>query len=329
MDYNKKTDNYQTKKYKYSKSNKKLMMSCLIVFLAVLIGLLGDVLKGRSSMEAWTTETVQGIETSAGPEDLTIHYIDVGHGDSTLLTCGGMTMLIDCGDDTQGTKIQYYLKQRGIEKLDYLILTHPDKDHVGGAPVILTKFGIDTMFMSYYEKDNYTYDKLMDTIAYYGQEWSTPQVGDTYSFGSAFFTIVAPNDIYEDSNDTSIAVLVNNGENKFLFTGDAEKKAEFDMLENGYDLQADVLHVGHHGSNSSSKKKFLKAVNPTYAVISCEYNGEEGHPHVEVLERLRERDIKVFRTDEQGTIVSVSNGKEIAWSTTPSETWRDGEPGAK
>ena len=105
-------------------------------------------------------------------------------------------------------------------------MTHPDKDHIGGAPVIITKFDIDTMFMSYYEKDNSTYDRLMETIEYKRQIWSTPEVGDSYQFGSAYFTVLAPNDIYEDSNDASIAIKLTHEDNDFLFTGDAEKKAE-------------------------------------------------------------------------------------------------------
>lgn len=296
---------------------------------AIAIGLLADTVKEKAAQETMATNAMQVSEQTMQETvqgELTIHYLDVGHGDATLLTCDGMTMLIDCGDDTQGTNIQNYLQKRGIDKLDYLILTHPDKDHIGGAPVIITKFDIETMFMSYYEKDNSTYDRLMETIEYKRQVWSTPEVGDSYQFGSAYFTVLAPNDIYEESNDASIAIMLTHENNQFLFTGDAEKKAEKDMVKNGYDLKADVLHVGHHGSNSSTKKDFLEAVSPTYAVISCDYNGDYGHPRAEVLNRLREYGVKVFRTDEQGTIVAVSDGESITWNMSPSETWQAGEP---
>jgi len=324
---------YKNKK-KYTKTlfgkNKALYSSIMIA--AVVIGLLTDTLKEQNFQETMAPTVVQSENADVLHDEqvtdgeLTIHYLDVGHGDATLLTCDGMSMLIDCGDGTQGTKIQNYLQKRGIEKLDYLILTHPDKDHIGGAPVIITKFDIDTMFMSYYEKDNSTYDRLMETIEYKRQIWSTPEVGDSYQFGSAYFTVLAPNDIYEDSNDASIAIKLTHEDNDFLFTGDAEKKAEKDMVASGYDLSADVLHVGHHGSNSSTKKSFLEAVMPTYAVISCDYNGDYGHPRAEVLNRLRENGVKVFRTDEQGTIVATSDGKTITFNMSPSETWQAGEP---
>ncbi|MBD5552598.1 MAG: MBL fold metallo-hydrolase [Lachnospiraceae bacterium] len=291
-------------------------------------------------IDGLTDEVNQNAETVSGGEviktgdpegELEVHFLDVGHGDSTVILCGEHVMMIDCGDDSQGTKLQNYLTKHGVKKLDYLVLTHPDKDHIGGAPVILTKFPIDQVFQSDYYKDNKTADKLRQTLEYARVDAITPQVGEEYQLGEAYFTILAPVGEYEESNNSSIALLLHFGDNTFLFTGDAEKEAENDMVENsttsGLSLKADVYQAGHHGSKSSSKKKFLSAVSPEFAVISCDYQGDYGHPHAEVLNRLREAGIKVFRTDEQGTIVAVSDGKNITWNCAPSESWIAGEPG--
>lgn len=288
-------------------------------------GLTGEVNKGAAASGS------ADIVKEKDPEgELEVHFLDVGHGDSTVIVCGEHAMMIDCGDDAQGTKLQNYLTKHGINKLDYLILTHPDKDHIGGAPVIITKFPVGQVFESGYYKDNKTAEKLRQTLKYERIEASVPEVGTEYQLGEAYFTILAPNRTYEESNDSSIALMLHFGENSFLFTGDAEKEAENDMAENdaaGLSLKADVYQVGHHGSKSSSKKKFLEAVSPEFAVISCDYQGEYGHPHAEVLNRLRERGIQVFRTDEQGTVVAVSDGKSITWNCSPSESWIAGEPG--
>lgn len=263
--------------------------------------------------------------------ELEVHFLDVGHGDATVILCGEHAMMIDCGDDEQGTKLQNYLTKHGVDQLDYLLLTHPDKDHIGGAPVIITKFPLGQVFQSGYDKGNKTAEKLRQTLKYKQIEAATPKVGAEYQLGEAYFTILGPNRTYEESNDSSIALLLHFGENTFLFTGDAEEEAETDMTKNsalpGLSLKADVYQVGHHGSRSSSKKKFLDAVSPEFAVISCDYQGEHGHPHAEVLNRLREREIQVFRTDEQGTVMAVSDGKNITWNCSPSESWIAGEPG--
>ena len=148
-----------------------------------------------------------------------------------------------------------------------------------------------------------------------------PEVGAVYQLGEARFTILAPSGVYEESNNSSIALLLRFGENTFLFTGDAEKEAENDMVDNsrkpGLSLRADVYQVGHHGGKSSSKKKFLNAVSPAFAVISCDDQGEKENPDEEVLKRLREAGVKVRRTDMQGTIVAYSDGKNIVWNCEP------------
>ncbi|MBD5455178.1 MAG: MBL fold metallo-hydrolase [Lachnospiraceae bacterium] len=255
-----------------------------------------------------------------------VHFIDVGQGDSTLIICGEHAMLIDTGDEFKGTAIQNYLQKRNIEKLDYLILTHPDADHIGGAPVIITKFEIDNVFVSNYHKDTAAYQKLIQALDYKGLKYSTPEVGSQYFLGTAVITVLAPNKEYDNPNDSSIALIVRNGNNKFLFTGDAGEEAEYDIINNGMDISADVYHVGHHGSKTSSSRDLIRAVSPTYAVISCAEGNYYGLPNAETLNSLRVLGVKVFRTDEQGSIIAVSDGNKIIWNCSPSRTWQVGEP---
>ena len=258
-------------------------------------------------------------------EPLEVHYIDVGQGSATLIKSGDHAMLIDAGDSDQGTKLQLYLTKQGVEGLDYLVLTHPDADHIGGAPVIITKFGIGQLFLSNYEKDNKTTQKVRDAMQYKGLTASDYQVGDTYTLGNASFTILAPVKEYADSNNASIALMVQNGNNRFLFTGDCEAEAEADLIASGADLSADVYLAGHHGSDTASSQAFMDAVSPTYAVISCGEGNSYGHPHAEVLNRFRSMGIQVFRTDEQGSVIAESDGTGITWNCAPSETWQAGE----
>lgn len=264
--------------------------------------------------------------TTVEPQAMEVHFLDVGQGDSILITCDGHAMLIDAGDDTKGTAIQNYLTNQKIKSLDYLILTHPDADHIGGAPVIITKFDISKVFVSNFEKDNNTYRKLIQALDDKRLKASTPLVNSKYSLGTAEFTILAPINTYDTPNDSSIVLLLKNGENTFLFTGDAEAEAEKDILSAGVDISADVYKVGHHGSKSSTSRKFLQTVNPTYAVISCGEGNSYGLPHAETLNTLRIYGVSVYRTDEDGTIIATSDGKNITFNVPASKTWKAGEP---
>ncbi|MBQ8039079.1 MAG: MBL fold metallo-hydrolase, partial [Lachnospiraceae bacterium] len=237
----------------------------------------------------------------------------------------GKAMLIDAGDNSKGTTVQMYLQKQGIKKLDYLVLTHPDSDHIGGADVIVTKFDVDTVFMTDFKKDNKTYDDLVRALKGKNLKWSTPTVGNTYRLGNAEFTIVAPNTMYDDPNNASIGLLLTNGNNVFLFTGDAEEEAEYDILANGLSIDCDVFKAGHHGSSTSNTKDFVEAASPEYVVISCEKDNSYGHPHAEPMNLFRSMGVKLFRTDEQGSIIAVSDGNEITWNCAPADSWKAGE----
>lgn len=258
---------------------------------------------------------------------LEVHFLDVGQGDATLIRCGEAAMLIDAGNNSWGDDVRDYLEYQGIGDLDYVIGTHPDADHIGGLDVVMEAFDCGTVIMPDYEKDTQTYTDVTDVMEERGYELTLPQVGTVYELGEAAFTIVAPNGEYGDNaNDYSVGILLEHGENRFLLTGDAEEDSEADMLDNGIDLSADVLKAAHHGSRTANTEAFLERVNPEYVVISCGEGNSYGHPHAEVLNRLREMGIKVFRTDEEGTVVATSDGAGITFNVPPSESWQAGEP---
>ena len=283
----------------------------------------GDSLMSEGSEES--DESTGTVNSQPGDgEELQVHYIDVGQGDSTLLVCGGQAMLIDAGNNNKGTTVQLYLQKQGITTLDYVVGTHPDADHIGGLDVIITKFDCGTIFMPDVSNDTNTYRDVLDAMKYKDYSVTVPGVGDTYTLGDATFTILAPNRNYTEMNNNSIAIRVEHGENTFLFVGDAAGESEADMMANGLPLQAQVLKVGHHGSSSSTSKAFLDAVHPEYAVISCGRDNSYGHPTAETLTTLREAGVHVFRTDEQGSIVVTSDGRELVFNQTPSTTWKAG-----
>lgn len=286
-----------------------------------------NVLSG--SDEAITDEVIS--EEALDPTDellpLEIHYMDVGQGDATLITCNGEAMLIDAGDNSCGTKLQNYIRKQGVKSLKYMIGTHPDADHVGGMDVIITKFDCDMILLPDYQSDTQTYRDVLDAVIYRNEYVTVPKVGECYTLGDAEFTVLSPSRIYEDSNNNSIALRLTYGERSFLFTGDAEYEAESDMLQGNQSLQSDVYKVGHHGSKTATSEQFLRTVSPKYAVISCGSDNDYGHPHAEVLNRLREYGVQVFRTDEQGSIIATCDGSNILWSCSPTDTWQAGEGG--
>ena len=286
-----------------------------------------DTTSGEAVQSGQEEKAAKAPDTSKPEGTLEVHYIDVGQGDATLIKCGSHAMLIDGGNNNKGTTVQLYLKKQGVESLDYVIGTHPDADHIGGLDVIVYKYNCDTVIMPDYEKDTKTYQELVDVIHDKNMKITYPVVGEQYALGEAKFTIIAPNSnsYGGNANDYSVAILLEYGKNRFLFTGDAEEASETEMLSNGIELSADVYKVAHHGSRSASTQEFLNAVCPKYAVISCGEGNSYGHPHAEVLNRLRSMGVEVFRTDEQGSIIASSDGENITWNCSATDSWQSGE----
>lgn len=254
-----------------------------------------------------------------------VHYIDVGQGDATLVTCEGHAMLIDGGTQEAGAAVRSYIDSLGITTLDYVIATHPDSDHIGGLPETLGKYQVGMVMMPDVPSDKYTYKLLYDAVSSKGLVPVRPHVGDNYALGNALVTVTAPADsVYENTNNYSVGLMIQFGDRRFLFIGDAEWPSIQEMMNGTVDLKCDVYKCGHHGSDTSTYDSFLKMLLPEYAVISCGKGNPFGHPHGKVLGYLKSCGVQVFRTDEQGTIVAKTDGTDIIWNVQPSVTWAAG-----
>jgi len=246
-------------------------------------------------------------------DNLIVHYIDVGQADSILVQINNKNLLIDGGNRDDGDKIIKYLKKQGVSKLDYVIATHPHEDHIGGMASIVKKFDIGKFYAPKKLSNTATFENMVLALREKKLKINEAKAGDTLNLGkNVDCKILAPNSAeYDNLNNYSAVVKLTYGNTKFLFTGDAHKQSEREMISKGYDLSSDVLKVGHHGSSSSSSKEFLDKVKPKIAIISCGKNNDYGHPHKETLEELNKRKIKIYRTDKDGTIVFESDGKNI------------------
>ncbi len=291
------------------------------ILLSIILLLAAGVLNNETFFQVQEEENVVTGEEG----NLEVHFLDVGQGDATLMIQDEYAMLVDGGDNLHGWQVAEYLHYLGIDHLKYVIATHPDMDHIGGLDIVLQNISCDMVLMPECEKDTYSYQGLMQVLKEKDLKPIQPEPGDVYELGTAKFTILAPLDNYENVNDNSIAFRMIHGKNRFLFTGDAEHDAEEDMIRAGRTLSADVYKVAHHGSRGTNTELFMLSVRPKYAVISCGEGNEYGHPHSRVLNLLRLLRTKVYRTDEQGTIVAFSDGEKVTFNMSPSESWQSGQ----
>ena len=245
---------------------------------------------------------------------LRVDFLNVGQADCALLSSNGHYMVIDGGNNGDADTILSYLEGQGVEKLDAVVGTHPHEDHIGSLDAIINHFDVDVVYMPKIIHTSKTFEDVLDAVANKGLKVKSPNPGDTLAFNGLEIEVLGPQREYNDFNNNSIVLKVNAGETAFLFTGDAEETAEKDILQAGYDLQADVLKVGHHGSSTSSSQAFLQAVKPKYAVISVGAGNSYHHPEEETLHQLQSIGAEIYRTDLQGNIVCATDGKNIAFN---------------
>ena len=245
--------------------------------------------------------------------DLEVHFIDVDQADSILIKKGDESMLIDAGNSWDGDKVVDYLKEQNVTNLKYVIGTHPHSDHIGGLDTVIDNLEIGKVIMPNAISNTKTFEDVVDSISRKGLSITSGKAGNVYDLNGAEIITLAPNDEkYSNLNNYSLVVRVENGSNAFLFTGDAEEISEREMVEKrAGSLKSDVLKLGHHGSSTSTNEEFLNLVDPKYAVITVGENNRYGHPDDEVLNRLEDKGIQVYRTDLDGNIVAVSDGKTI------------------
>ena len=245
--------------------------------------------------------------------EMLVHFIDVGQGDAVLVQTAGGTVLIDGGDRHMGTRVADYLRHVGISEITYMIATHPHADHIGGLIEVLHQFPVNTLIMPPVAHTTITFERFLDAIEQSDATLREPVPGSTFSVGDAVFTIIAPNSTgHNNLNDYSVSLRLVHGSLAFVFTGDAYTSSEQEMIAAGHRLSANVLHLGHHGSSTSSGQQFLDAVNPEIAVISVAADNSYGHPHNAVMSRLRVAGVRIYRTDQHGNVVISSDGTNLA-----------------
>lgn len=267
----------------------------------------------NNSVTTSNTTTPSNENTNADL-NLKVTFLDVGQADCIVIQSNDDFMVIDGGNNVDIATVTNFLKSEKIENIQYLIGTHPHEDHIGGLDAIINNFNVETIIMPEAISDTETFEDVITAIENKKLEITAPKVGDTYTLGSTTFTIIAPNKIYSELNNMSVGIKLTNGENSFVFAGDAEVLSENDIIDNGIDLKANVLKLSHHGSNTSTSKAFLKAVSPKHTIISVGKDNSYGHPNVDTLKKLLDSEIELYRTDLQGNIVITSDGKDIKFN---------------
>lgn len=246
--------------------------------------------------------------------DLKIHFIDVGQADSILIELPNEEeVLIDAGNNGDEDTIINYLRNLNIDDIEYLVLTHPHEDHIGGAADVIEAFDIGKVYMPDKSTSSKTYADTINAIKEKNIEMIKAEGGlgiiNEYNLK---YEVLAPNSMfYSELNEYSLVTKLTYENTSYLFTGDAESVSELEMMRAGYDLDVDLLKVGHHGGRTSSSRDFLNIATPEYAIISSGSGNKYGHPHQETLDRLSNIGAKIYRTDEQGTIVAASDGNKI------------------
>lgn len=268
---------------------------------------------------------LEPYESEGGPPlaegNVKVHFLDVGQAESILIQAPQANVLIDAGENGCGETVVGYLKSQGVSTLNLVIGTHAHSDHIGGMDEVIRQMDVKKVILSEIGESaiptTKTYTNLLTAMLEKGLTITTAKVGDTYSLGEGVkLQIVGPNGVFTDLNNTSVVCRLTVGEVAFLFTGDCEIPAENAILTHrGITVSADVLKVGHHGSDTATGDVFLEAVNPSIAVISCGKENKYGHPHESVLKRLTGRGIAIYRTDISGTIVVTTDGTELSVST--------------
>ena len=259
-------------------------------------------------------ESGKKINPEKESENLAVTFLNVGQGDSSFVEFpNGKCMLIDASTPGEGEKISNHIAAKGYSKIDYIVATHPHNDHIGGMKYVTDCFEIGSVYMPDAAGTSDTYLSLLKAFKRLGTNVVKAEGGVEFAEGDVKVEFLSPlRDEYEELNDYSAVVKITYHKKSFLFTGDAEELVETDILESGADIKAHVLKVGHHGSSSSTSDAFLEAVSPEIAVISCGKDNDYGHPHKEILNRLEEADVKLYRTDVNGDVTLVSNGQEVA-----------------
>lgn len=285
------------------KSINKLIYIVVSVIAAIILSIYGAI---SGVFEAPESDDVQ-VDYGA----FSVHFIDVGQGDCSLIKTDKGNMLIDAGENGQENVVISYLEKHGITELEYFVATHPHSDHIGGATEVINHVNVKNVIMPKLSSINtpttQTYENMLRAIKNSGAKVIAATPDKSYTFGDVSFTVLAPFNQDENLNNMSVSLKLNYDKYSFMFTGDAEKEVENQILNSKADISADVFKLAHHGSTTSNTKKFIKAISPEYAVISCSADNKYGHPHDEIIELIETLGIDYYSTYKSGNIIFSIN----------------------
>ena len=288
-----------------SKKNDKQIITIISFIIVLATAILGGELFLKTDKNSEAVQTSSNVSL----DKLKVDFIDVGQADSILVSNKDETMLIDAGNNENGKDIVDFIKSKGITKINYLIGTHPHADHIGGLDdVINSDLEIANVYMPKIQTNTKTFEDVLDALKNKNLKVTAPSKGDTFKIGDANCEVMTDSILDKDNlNLSSIVIRLEFGENSFLFMGDAETENEKTINW----PKTNLLKVGHHGSNTSSSQNFLNQVKPEYAIIMAGKDNSYGLPKQKILDRLNKIGAKIYRTDELGTIIMISDGKTI------------------
>ena len=292
----------------------KIRLVCIILFIVFAVAAAIADKTGLCSYEHMMSILHLGNEYNYS-DCTTVSFIDVGQGDSELISSNGHNILIDAGESEKGAKVVSFLQTHAVDKLDYVVATHPHSDHIGGLKTVLSEYEVDHVIMPDLPDElvpsSRMFEGLLDIIDEKNIDLIIAEPGQKYEVGDVKMTVLGPVAYYKDLNNSSVVLRVKHGNNTFLFMGDAENESEKDLLNSDAVLEADVIKVGHHGSSSSSGEKFIKKVFPEYAVISCGAGNSYGHPSEKTVNIIDNTADHIYRTDLKGSVIFKSDGEHL------------------
>lgn len=283
-------------------------------------------------LETGDIETPEAVTENFITKDanLEVHYIDVGQGDCSLIIFGDTTILVDAGEKEMGERVVKYLNSLGITQLDYIVATHPHSDHIGGLPTVIKEIEVSKIIAPRITEamtpTTKTYENFIVALKNKALKLTAAKSGDIYTLDynqtdvasnnkTAQMEIISPiypdYELYNDLNDFSVVFKLTYKDTTFLFTGDASKPAEKDILANNIDISSNVLKIPHHGSSSSSTSNFVTAVDAEIGIIQCGKDNSYNHPNDKIVERYENGNTILYRNDLNGDVIVYSDGENI------------------